>query len=176
MLKAPVMTSLILSLLAATAQAAAGPIAQPDLRPLLEIQGSSTGTDSPLSGDERITIYQGGALLYQAKVDDGTCLLTTLALGPGSANSLKGLRRALRTGQVAIQRDCGLGLGFGTNIEYQVAWQGLDRRVNRFKFGTFYQSNCPSGVALIKKAYEDYVSAVLSDPGSKVLRSNPCSL
>ncbi len=174
MVKALLRMSLILSLLA-PAMLTAAPLAQPDLRILLDIHGNTTGTDGPPSGTERIALYQGGAVLYEAKVFTGDCDITTLALGPGLPSALKAVRRALRTGQVSAQKDCGLGFQFGTNIEYQVSWRGLDARTNTFKFGTYYQSNCPSGVALIKKAYEDYASAVLSDPQTKVIRSNSCS-
>jgi hypothetical protein len=46
--------------------------------------------------------------------------------------------------------------------------------VNRFRFGTFYQQGCPAGVAAIKKAVSDYLGAVLSERGTKIIRSNPC--
>jgi hypothetical protein len=153
------------------------PIAQPDLRPFLEIHARTEGTDSPTFTDERISIYQSGALVYQARGGvEGGCIVTTLALGPGSASALRPLRRALRTANVAALQDCGLGFGFGTNLEYQLDWQGLDGRTNDFKFGTFFQSGCPSGVALIKDAVEDYVAAILQDPETKKITSNPCSL
>jgi hypothetical protein len=153
----------------------AAPLAQPDLRPLLVIQFKTAGTDSPTFSDDRITIYRGGALLFQAEAGNPACTITTLALGPGLESALAALSRALRIGQVGIQRDCGLGLGFGTNLEYQLEWRGKGERVNRFKFGTFYQSSCPAGVALIKDAVDAYLVAVMNDPRTKVIRSNPCS-
>ncbi len=176
MLKSVASVTLLALGLVAPAALGAAPIIQPDLRPFLDIQVKTAGTDSPTFGDERLTIYQSGALVYQTRSGvEGGCVLTTLALGPGSASQLRAVRRALRSGDVANQQDCGLGLGFGTNLDYQLAWQGLDGRKNDFKFGTFYQSGCPSGVALIKDAVEDYLSAILSDPATTVIRSNPCS-
>lgn len=174
MLKALLLAVILALGLVAPATPEAGPLAQPDLRPLLVIQAKTFGTDSPTFSDDRITIYKGGTLLFQAEAGDPACTLTTLALGTGASDILATLNRALRIGQVGIQQDCGLGFGFGTILDYQLEWRGKGERVNRFKFGSLYQSGCPSGVALIKDAVDDYILAVMNDPRTKVIRGQPC--
>jgi hypothetical protein len=148
---------------------------QPDLRPLLEIHASTLSTDSFNFSDQRITIYQGGALVYQARSGpdqtNQTCVNTTLALGTSTPEALRNLNQALRNGQVGTQRTCGLGTGFGTNLEYELEWTSPTRRMNRFEFGTFYRSGCPAGVAVIKDAVDRFVTAVLNDRRTRVIRS-----
>ena len=152
------------------------PPQQPDLRPFLDIQVHSFSTESLSFLDERTTIYQSGALVYQARNGfEEECAHTTLALGPGSAAALRPIRRALRSGDVANQQDCGLGSDFGFYL-YQLAWEGLDGRTNDFQFGALYPSGCPAGVALVKEAVEAYLRAVLSDPATKVISNDPCPL
>ena len=145
---------------------------QPDLRPLLEIHASTFSTDSSLFGDERITIYQGGTLVYQARSSpDGTCVTTTLALGTATPAALQNLNQALRNGQVGIQRTCALGIEFGINLEYELEWKSNAGRTNHFEFGTAYQRNCPTGVGIIKSGVDRFVTAVVNDPRTKVIRS-----
>jgi len=161
--------------LGATAVLGAAPPPPPDLRPLLEIQTHTFSTDSAEFADQEITIYQGGTLQYKATSGPvPTCVNTTLALGTGAPAAFAPLKQALRVGQVGIQKDCGKGFEFGTNLEYRLEWRSTTGRVNRFEFGTLYKSGCPAGVAVIKKAIDDYVAAVLSAPGTKVIRSAPC--
>jgi hypothetical protein len=165
-------------LLAARAGAAESP--PPDLRPLLVIQSSTASTDSLDYTDQRITIYQGGTLTLQdlISLDPRSlsgCDVRVLALGTGSPAALAKLQQALRNGQVGIQRDCGLGQDSGVNLDYRLEWTSPRGRTNRFKFGTFYQNGCPAGLALVKKAVEDYVEAVVNAPGTKVVRSGLCA-
>jgi hypothetical protein len=176
MLKAVAVAGMLTTLFFAAARLRAQPAAVADLRPLLTITASQTSTDSPdFFTAERFTIYQGGTLQYQAmRRAIPSCVDTTLALGTGSAGDQRILKRALRTGQVGIQRDCGLGQGFGINLEYQLEWRTPDGRVNRFEFGSFYQSGCPAGVAVIKDAIDAYVRAVFNARGTKIVRSAPC--
>jgi hypothetical protein len=169
---------LVLSLLIATLAVPAAAQSQPDLRPLLEIHTSTLTTDSFNFSDARITIYQGGTLVYQARggpdVNAQTCVNTTVALGTATPAALQNLKQALRNGQVGTQRTCGLGTGFGTNLEYELEWTSPTRRMNRFEFGTFYQSGCPAGVAIIKNAVDRFVRVVLNDPRTRIIRSTPC--
>lgn len=168
-------TLLVLPLLIIVLAAPAAAQSQPDLRPLLEIHTSTLSTDSFNFSDARITVYQGGTLVYQARggpdINNQTCVNTIVALGTSTPTALQNLQQALRNGQVGIQRTCGLGTGFGTNLEYELEWTSPTRRVNRFEFGTFYRTNCPAGVAVIKDAVDRFVTAVLNDRRSRVLRS-----
>lgn len=163
-------------LLAALASPAAAQ-SQPDLRPLLEIHSSTLSTDSFNFTDQRITIYQGGSLVYQGKSGpdqtNQVCVDTVLALGTARPAVLQSLNQELRRGQVGAQQTCGQGLDFGINLEYELEWTSPTRRVNQFEFGTFYQSNCPAGVATIKNAVDRFVAAVLADSRTKVIR-NTC--
>lgn len=169
---------LVLPLLIAVLAAPAAAQPQPDLRPLLEIHTSTLTTDSFNFSDARITIYQGGTLVYQARggpdINNQTCVNTTVALGTATPAVLRDLKQALQSGRVGIQRTCGLGTGFGTNLEYELEWTSPTRRMNRFEFGTFYRNDCPAGVATIKDAVDRFVTAVLNDPRTRVLRSTPC--
>jgi hypothetical protein len=171
----PWIARLSLALLLAVPTIAAAQTTQSDLRPLLEIHASTLSTDSFNFSDQRITIYQGGALVYQARSGpdqtNQTCVNATLALGTGSAAALRDLNQALRNGQVGIQRTCGQGSGFGTNLEYELEWTSPTRRMNRFEFGTFYRNDCPAGVAILKDAVDRFVTAVLNDPRTRVIRS-----
>ena len=164
----------LLFLLAAPALAVAQ--SQPDLRPLLEVHAKTLNTDSPDFSDARITIYQGGTLVYQGTkgLDQNhqVCVNTTVALGTATPAALQSLKQALQNGRVGSQRTCGLGLGFGTNLEYELEWTSPTSRVNRFEFGTYYQSGCPAGVATIKDAVDRFVTAVLNDPRTRIIRSN----
>lgn len=143
-------------------------------RPLLDIMSSEFNTDGPPSSLQRITILQGGTLMYQVRSTDGRCVFTRLATGTGSEVALRRLNRALRTGQVGSQTNCGLGFQFGTNLEYELGWQNTNGQSNRFKFGTYYRTNCPAGVPRIKAAVDAFVAAVLRDPETEVLENNRC--
>ena len=143
-------------------------------RPLLDVTSSEFNTDGPPSSFQRITVLQGGTLMLQVRSNNGRCVFTRLATGTGSEVALRRLNRALRTGQVGSQTNCGLGFQFGTNLEYELAWQNTNGRSNRFKFGTYYRTNCPAGVARIKDAVDAFVTAVLRDPETQVLENNRC--
>lgn len=148
---------------------------QPDLRPLLEIHVSTLTTDSFNFSDARITIYQGGTLVYQGRsgpdVNDQTCVNTTVALGTATPAALQNLKQALQNGRVGTQRTCGLGTTFGINLEYEIEWTSPTRRTNHFEFGSFYASGCPAGVATIKDAVDRFLTAVVNDPRTRVIRS-----
>lgn len=166
-------TSLALLLLLAVPMiAAAQP--QPDLRPLLEIHASTLSTDSFNFTDSRITIYQGGTLVFQGKngpdVHNQTCVNTILALGTATPAARQNLKQALENGRVGTQRTCGQGLGLGINLEYELEWKSTTGRTNRFEFGTFYPNGCPAGVTIIKDAVDRFVTAVLNDRSTRVIR------
>lgn len=166
---------LVLPFLIAVLAASATAQSQPDLRPLLEIHAKTLNTDSPDFSDARITIYQGGTLVYQGRrgLDQNhqVCDHTTVALGTATPAALQSLKQALQNGRVGIQQTCGLGLGFGTNLEYELEWKSTTGRTNHFEFGTYYTSSCPAGVAIIKDAVDRFVTAVLADPRTRVIRS-----
>jgi hypothetical protein len=172
----PRILRLLLVLLLAVPMLAMAQTTQSDLRPLLEIHVSTLTTDSFNFSDARITIYQGGTLVYQGRsgpdINDQTCVSTTVALGTATPAALKNLKQSLQNGRVGTQRTCGLGTGFGLNVEYEVEWTSPTRRTNHFEFGTFYPNGCPTGVVIIKDAVDRFLTAVVNDPRTKVIRSN----
>lgn len=164
----------LLGLVVALGMLDAAPASAQFYLPMLDITYLENNTDSPIFSDRRISIYRSGDLVLQSTGSGERCAETTLAIGTGSEKDMRRLRRALTIGQVGVQEDCGLGTGFGTNLQYQLRWHNGAGRENSFRFGSYYRTGCPAGVARIRDAVDAYVSSVLSDPKTKIIRRSLC--
>lgn len=152
--------------------------AQADLNPYVRVHASRSYTDllgvARFDDQDYMITRGGGVLAAEASWSTGREFSNLLIRGTGEAGQLNSLKRTLTTNKIGAQTDCRDPLGLDGS--YEITWYGKSGRRNSFTayLGTFGPTDlpsCPSGVAEMIRAINDYVNHVANRRGTEVLRS-----